>query len=192
MPLSYLAPTRDAHSTRCMSASEPSQLFEVSGQPAGDPGVYCRWPKRSKVRMTSAGSSRRDIQGSPGREHEIFGSLELAGTGVPGFGRLDQRRIDLRQVALGFQESARDPVDGGRRRIVRDEMAHELGGDEMRRFGTARQIGEHGFTLTLAGLGVGLAEEYFRARLVQVVAKIKAAGYAARRAGPCRRRSTNP
>src|ERR1700676_3794394 len=54
-PLSYFAPTREAHSTRCMSASEPAQLFEVAGHPAGDPGVYWRWPRRSKVRITSSG-----------------------------------------------------------------------------------------------------------------------------------------
>src|ERR1700735_1602822 len=54
-------------------------------------------------------------------------------------------------------------------------MPHELGGDEVGRFGTARQIGKHGSSLTLALLGVGLAEKHFRPRLVQVVAEIKAA-----------------
>src|ERR1700728_4611935 len=57
-------------------------------------------------------------------------------------------------------------------------MPHELGGDEVGRFGTARQIGKHGFALTLALLGVGLAEKHFRTRLVQVVAEIKAARHA--------------
>src|ERR1700691_632778 len=54
-------------------------------------------------------------------------------------------------------------------------MPHELGGDEIGRFGTARQIGKHGLALTLALLGVGLAEKHFRTRLVQIVAEIKAA-----------------
>src|ERR1700689_4783265 len=58
-------------------------------------------------------------------------------------------------------------------------MPHELGGDEIGRFGTARQIGKDGFALTLACLGVGLAEKHFRTRLVQVVAEIKAARHAA-------------
>ncbi len=38
-----------------MRASEPSQFFAASGQPAGDPGVYWRWPRKSKLRTTSSG-----------------------------------------------------------------------------------------------------------------------------------------
>src|ERR1700733_5620630 len=45
---------RDAHKTRCMRASEPSHALAVSGQPAGDPGVYWRCPRRSKLRITSS------------------------------------------------------------------------------------------------------------------------------------------
>ena len=104
----YLAPTRDAHSTRCMSASEPSQLLEVSGQPAGDPGVYCRWPNRSKLRMTSKGSAGATFKALKVENTKSSGVLNLRASASQDSGDSISAAYTCGKSPSRLQKGARD------------------------------------------------------------------------------------
>ena len=96
-------PAAVANSMRFSSASPPFQFAAVSGQPAGEPGAYGRWPAcvRNAVmgrRSSGTKSSERyaEITKSCGVLNFASGSRQLS------LG-LDQRAIDVRELAVAPQ-----------------------------------------------------------------------------------------
>ena len=69
-------------------------------------------------------------------------------------------------MAAGVAERALDARDRGRRRLVGDEVARELGRQMPRGRRMRRQVAQHRFALRQALLGIRLAEQRPRPRLV--------------------------
>ena len=110
------------------------------------------------------------------RGDEVEGALELRASGVA-------KRLGAEESAQGFLdvspallEGARDGVDGGDGRVVVDEAAAELRGEVARGRWMKRHEVEHAINVRRAEAGTdGLAEDNFRAVVVEVLPKFDAA-----------------
>ena len=91
---------------------------------------------------------------------------DLAALRSPGAVVRDERRDDDRKVAVAVLKPPRECGDEIGRRVVGDEMAHELHRDMLRRRGMPGEIVEHRAPLPDAGFRIGLAEDFPRARFV--------------------------
>ena len=92
------------------------------------------------------------------RHQIIRRRLELRRLIGPCLGRVDQRRIDRREIAATLQIGLSQTLDHCRRWIVGDEMARQLHSEMPRRLGCQGQITQHGFALLHAILRVALLE----------------------------------
>src|ERR1019366_9966697 len=101
---------------------------------------------------------------------------------IPGFGRIDQRRIDVRQIAVRLHEGASHACNRRGRWFVGNEVTHQFGCDESSGRGVPCEVLEHRFTLGPAFVGIALAEKCLGSRFVQIVAEEKTARLTAREA----------
>ncbi len=83
-----------------------------------------------------------------------LGVLYLASGCSQASAHVDERAVHGRQVAAEFRERLREALDRRGRRIVRDEVPCELGGDVARRGGMLRQIVQHQHALLVAPVRV--------------------------------------
>ena len=151
-------------SRRCASpsiqaASSSAKPFGADGRHSGSPSMFCACmtgPISGGV--TSAARSDATIH-SPGR-------LSLRRGVSPGFRRGDERDRDFLEVAVGGDEALGELVGERGNRLVAHEMPHQLGRDVLGGRGMAGEHREHGAALIEFAVGVGLAEDRLRARLV--------------------------
>ena len=75
------------------------------------------------------------VAGAEGAQHgdePVLRRAELARVLAPGLGFVDERTRDGLEIAVARREHARDAFDRRGRRLVADEVRHQLGGDELR------------------------------------------------------------
>ena len=120
-----------------------------------------------RLQHAAARPAQRRSRASAAISHSL-GRLSLPRSRVPGLRRVDQRLRDLLQVAVGVEETLRQPLDQRRRRLVGDEVARELARDVRGGRRMAREIGEHRAGPARRRLSrIDLADDRLRARLVQ-------------------------
>ena len=118
-------PAAVANSMRLSSASPPFQFAAVSGQPAGEPGAYGRWPACVRNAVMGRRFVGHEVERAVRRDHEVVRRLELRERLAPTLVRLDQRAIDVRELAVAPQIRRRrgarraSPADRRRRNAAR-------------------------------------------------------------------------
>ena len=91
-----------------------------------------RHPELLKPAHQPKSSVNLGVERAHAAHDELQGGLHLGPLGLSSekVGRREDQPCDLSQVTIGLQEARRRPLDECRRRVVGDEPAHELGGDE--------------------------------------------------------------
>ncbi len=145
----------------------------ASLNPFGEDGDHsgCRsWRSTGMtVSLTSVALNARSMAIS-----QSCGVRNLRALSLQASGRSISAAGDRTQVPVAGLEHLGDPIDGGRGRIVADEMRDELGGDESSGGRMTAQVANRALAFRHTGLGVFHAQYGFRSWLVKRLFKSKA------------------